>query len=587
MIGHNWEAQIREIKERTNIVDVVSGYVGLKKSGDNFTGLCPFHNEKTPSFTVNEKKGVYHCFGCGAGGDVINFLMRIKNEDFQDTVRYLAHAAGVSLTESPGDKKKDDYYSINELMANHYHQLLFSDVMGKKAFKYLTTERGLSTQTIKDYMIGYAPNGWDTAASFLRSHQVPLSAASDIGLVMKKQSGKDYYDRFRGRIMFPIKDYRARIIAFGGRMFEGEEPKYLNSPDSDIYKKGMSLYGIDIAKSHIDRAGYFIFVEGYMDTILMHQHGFKNTVATTGTAVSMYHINMVSRFSRDAVFLFDGDAAGEKAGLRTLEVIIDSAIEGRMALLPSGYDPDTLLIEQGRKAMDEIINDAQPLFEYFVKKTLTDTQNTVGGKLHAINSILTLLKKIGNSPLKQELYVQKLTELTGISELSIRDELKKTGTTAYEQPRVKPAAVNSTLLKAELILLSIIIDHPEKMHNLLGDGIINLLTNTDIIASIQQVKTLYGNGVKDIKTAVFQQDIDETKKAVFSAAMLTSLSGEDIDALYDYAVNKIKKSYYINEQRKLSKEINETRAAGRKDAPGPLLDTLLKKKKEIVASHKK
>ncbi|MCL5878607.1 MAG: DNA primase, partial [Deltaproteobacteria bacterium] len=303
-MGYTWENQIKEIKERINITDVVAGYVTLKKSGDNFVGLCPFHNEKTPSFTVNEKKGVFHCFGCGAGGDVISFLTRIRNEGFNDTVRYLANMAGVQLEESTSDKNKHTYYSINEQLANYYHNLLFSDPAGKKAFKYLTVERGLSTKTINDALVGYAPNRWDTAVSFLKTNKLPLTMAIDIGLIMKKQSGNDYFDRFRGRIMFPIKDYRGRVIAYGGRMFEGEEPKYLNSPDSDIYKKGMSLYGIDIAKPHIDKTGFALFVEGYMDVLLLHQHGFKNAVATTGTAVSLYHINTVSRYAHHIVFLF-------------------------------------------------------------------------------------------------------------------------------------------------------------------------------------------------------------------------------------------------------------------------------------------
>ena len=281
-MGYTWENQIKEIKERINIADVVAGYVTLKKSGDNFVGLCPFHNEKTPSFTVNEKKGVFHCFGCGAGGDVISFLTRIRNEGFNDTVRYLANLAGVQLEESSSDKNKHTYYSINEQLANYYHNLLFSDPAGKKAFQYLTVERGLSTKTINESLVGYAPNRWDTAVSFLKTNKLPLTMALDIGIIMKKQSGNDYFDRFRGRIMFPIKDYRGRVIAYGGRMFEGEEPKYLNSPDSDIYKKGMSLYGIDVAKPHIDKTGYALFVEGYMDVLLLHQHGFKKRCSNNG-----------------------------------------------------------------------------------------------------------------------------------------------------------------------------------------------------------------------------------------------------------------------------------------------------------------
>ncbi len=590
MVGSIWETQIREIKERISIVEVISGYVSLKKSGNNFIGLCPFHTEKTPSFTVNEKKGVYHCFGCGTGGDVIGFLMRMKSEDFADTVRHLAHRAGVSLTESAADRKKDDYYSINELVANHYHQLLFSDTQGRKAFRYLTAERGLSTQTVNDYVLGYAPNDWNTTVSFLHANKVPLPLASDVGLVMKKQASQGYYDRFRGRIMFPIRDYRSRIIAFGGRKFDGEDPKYLNSPDSDIYRKGASLYGIDIARSHVDRAGSLIFVEGYIDALVMHQNGFKNTVATTGTAVSLYHANVASRFARCAVFLFDGDEAGEKAGLRTTEVILSSDVEGRMALLPQGYDPDTLLIKQGKEAMNKIILGAVPLFEYFVKKTIAGAQGTVAGKLQAIKDILVPLQRIEQSPIKLDLYIQKLAELTGVSESSLRSGLRKANTPVHEGSPVAAARAGTPVQapsQVETVLLSILIDHPEKMYNLYSGGIINLLTSTDIIASIHYIKTLYENGAKDIKNALFQQDLDDRVKAVLSAAIVNDLSEENVHELYEYAVTKIKKAYYVNEQRRLSREIARTSAAGDRGAHNPQIDALLKKKKEIVVSHKK
>jgi DNA primase len=577
------ENQIKEIKERVNIVDIISGYVNLKKSGDNFVGLCPFHNEKTPSFTVNEKKGVFHCFGCGAGGDVISFLTRIRNEGFNDTVRYLANIAGVQLNdEKDSDKNRNNYYSINELLANYYHNLLFSDPSGKKAFKYLTVERGLSTKTINDYVIGYAPHTWDTAVSFLRAHNVPLNTAFDIGIIVKKQTGNDYFDRFRGRIMFPIKDYRGRIIAYGGRQFEGEEPKYLNSPDSDIYKKGMSLYGIDVAKSNINKTGYAIFVEGYMDVLIMHQYGFKNTVATTGTAVSLYHINTVSRFARDVVFLFDGDEAGEKAAIRTLEVMIDSDIEGKFALLPHGYDPDTFVIKYGSDAMNKLISDAGSLFEYYVKKALKDSQNNITGRLKAINTIIVLLKKIRGSPIKQELYIKKLAELSGVSESSIKDSFHAVERKSYGQNPVSAPAANKDIDRVELTLLTIIIDHPEKVHILLDDSIVDFFTNKDIAAVFKRIKDLYDSGIKDIKGFIFQQVNDEKQKAIISAAMLKDLSGEDVNVLYEYAVNKIKKSYYVTEQKRLSREIAKTKDSGNKETA----HTLLKRKKEIAVFHK-
>ncbi|MGB9734735.1 MAG: DNA primase [bacterium] len=578
----SWENQIKEIKERVNIVDIISNYVNLKKSGENFVGLCPFHNEKTPSFTVSEKKGVFHCFGCGVGGDVISFLTRIRNESFNDTIRYLANIAGVQLDETTSDKKKANYYSINELLANHYHSLLFSDPAGKKAFNYLTVERGLSTKTINDYMIGYAPNKWDQVETFLRAHNIPLSMASDIGLIVKKQNSNEYFDRFRGRIMFPIKDYRGKVIAFGGRQFDGEQPKYMNSPDSDIYKKGMTLYGIDVAKQNMDKKGFAIFVEGYMDVLLLHQHGFKNAVATTGTAVSLYHVNTVSRYTDSVVFIFDGDEAGEKAALRTLEVIIEADIDARFALLPRGYDPDTFIIKYGVDALNKLIADAQPLFDYYVKSLIKDKENSVTGRLKAINNIILLLKKIQSSPIKQELYIKRLSELTGISNLSIKKALNSRNTSQYKSITHTSSFNKGDQDKTELIVLTIIIDHPEKMHILLDEHGLDWFENKDIVAIIKRIKELNEAGIRDVKDVIFQHISDEREKAILSAAMLNDLSGENIDMLYDYTINKLKKSYYVKEQRRLSAEIEELKTSGEEEKAY----TLLKKKKEIAVFHK-
>ncbi len=581
-MGYTWDNQIKEIKERINIVDIIGGYVTLKKNGENFVGLCPFHNEKTPSFTVSEKKGVFHCFGCGAGGDVISFLTRIRNETFPDTVRHLAQIAGVRLEERDSDNNRTTYYAINEQLAGYYHSLLFSHPSGKKAFQYLTVERGLSTRTINDFMVGYAPNAWDTAVSFLKSHQIPLPMAAALGIIMKKQSGNDYFDRFRGRIMFPIRDYRERIIAFGGRSSGNDEPKYLNSPDSELYKKGTTLYGIDKARPHIIKTGYAVFVEGYMDALLLHQYGFNNTVATTGTAVSHYHAQTMARIGQGVVFLFDGDEAGEKAASRTLEVIIDSDIEGKFAVLPRGYDPDTFVIRHGSDAMKKLIEQAQPLFDYYVKRALQGAPDDITGRVKAINNVIVLLKKVQDSPIKQELYIKRLAALSGISETSIRAAFTAAAPKPYAQGPAPARAVIKDTSRVELTILTILIDQPEKVHILLDDRAVDFFTNRDIAAAVRRVKDLYESGIKDVRGCIFQQVTDENQKAVISAAMLNDLSGENIDVLYEYAVSKIKRSYYVAEQKRLSGEIAKTKSSGNNGTA----ETLLKRKKEIAIFHK-
>jgi DNA primase len=319
-----------------------------------------------------------------------------------------------------------------------------------------------------------------------------------------------------------------------------------------------------------------------MDVLLMHQHGFNNTVATTGTAVSAYHAHTVARIGQGVVFLFDGDEAGEKAASRTLEVIIDSEIEGKFAVLPRGYDPDTFVIRHGDDAMKQLIGQAQPLFDYYVKRALQGAPDDITGRVKAINNVIVLLKKLQNSPIKQELYIKRLAALSGISESSIRSAFTTAGQKPYTQGPAPARVPARDTGRVELTILTILIDQPEKVHILLNDRAVDFFTNKDIAAAVRRIKELYDNGIKDVRGCIFQQVTDEQQKAVISAAMLNNLSGENIDVLYEYAVNKIKRSYYVTEQKRLSGEIAKSKSSG----SGGAAETLLKRKKEIAVFHK-
>ncbi len=569
--------QIEEIKSRVSIVDVIGQYVSLKKKGAHFVGLCPFHNEKTPSFTVNEEKGVFHCFGCGAGGDVFTFLMKIKGADFNEVLIYLAGISGVSLVNINKNKDVPGYYEINKMSSDYFRELLLSDSEGKKALEYLKTDRKLSMQTIDDYNIGYASKSWDGLLSFLKARNASLNPAFDIGLIIKKQKTDGYYDRFRGRIMFPINDVRGHIIAFSGRTFYNEEPKYLNSPDSTIYKKGMTLYGIDVARAEASKKGFIIFVEGFLDAIVMHQYGFKNTVATAGTAVSTFHINTVSKLVRDGVFIFDGDEAGEKASIRALDIIIDSPIEGRIVRLPEGYDPDTFLQKYGKDSMDKLVNNAGSLFEFYVKKRLEQSGKNTANRLKVLDEIVSIIQKIKTYPIKQELYIKKLEELSGISGTTIKKSFKKDA--INNTRKGLPSGRNSDYIKdAELTLLAIVVEHPGIVRKLFNDGIVKMLTDPYVASSISHINTLYENGVRDIKTEFFHGQKEEKVNSVVSVAMLKELKESDIEELLEKSLKKIIKTFYVDEQKQLSIEIGKATLNGNSD----ILNELLKKKKELA-----
>ncbi|MBM2838705.1 MAG: primase [Deltaproteobacteria bacterium] len=361
MSGSIPEELIDEIKERVNITDVVSEYVSLKKVGANHKGLCPFHSEKTPSFTVNEGKQIFYCFGCGAGGNVITFLMKASGMTFPDTVTELAKRAGVTIPEASGrfapqkNDRQEALYKINDSAASFYHSLLSES---EKAKSYLK-KRGLKEETINDYKVGYGGEGWDSLYAFLSKKGLSLTLADELGLIIPKKSG-GYYDRFRGRVIFPISDIHGRVIGFGGRSIDGSEPKYLNSSESVLFKKSDSLYGITVARRWIKESDEALIVEGYMDLLSLHEAGIKNSVATLGTALTAGHLRLIKRLSSNIVTVFDADQAGVKATLRSIDLFITEGVNATVLTMPEGHDPDTFVREKGIEGFKKAIKSAMP-----------------------------------------------------------------------------------------------------------------------------------------------------------------------------------------------------------------------------------
>ena len=313
---------IQQIAERSDIVDIISGYTVLKRSGRGATGLCPFHNEKTPSFHVSPEKQVYHCFGCGAGGSVINFVMQAENLTFVDAVKFLGERAGISI---PDDNSYDDRLSkqrqrlleANKAAARFFYDVLLSDD-GKSAREYLLS-RGLSVETITKFGLGFAPESWDRLTKHLKSLGFSDYEIMDSGLVTQRQDKKSYYDRFRNRVMFPIFDVRGNVIAFGGRVMDDSKPKYLNSSDTKVFDKSSNLFALNLAKKSESKT--FVVVEGYMDVITLHQHGVTTAVASLGTALTENHARLLKRYAEEVVLCYDSDEAGRNAAKRGLEIL--------------------------------------------------------------------------------------------------------------------------------------------------------------------------------------------------------------------------------------------------------------------------
>ena len=425
MAGLIPQSFIDDLLNRTDIVDVVSSRVQMKKAGKNYTACCPFHKEKTPSFSVSPDKQFYYCFGCGAGGNALGFIMDHDNLDFPQAVEELAKAAGMEIPREesgrphkPRQPTDSPLYPLLTAAAEFYRQALKSHPQRKAAVDYLKG-RGLTGEIARDFGLGFAPPGWDNLYKHLSSDTLQQKAMIDAGLLVENAETGKRYDRFRDRVMFPIRDSRGRIIAFGGRVLGDDKPKYLNSPETPVFHKGQELYGLFEARKNNRNLDEIIVVEGYMDVIALAQQGLRNAVATLGTATSEEHMKRLFRVVPSVLFCFDGDQAGRNAAWRALEATLSSLQDGRRArflFLPEGEDPDTLVRSEGTDAFRARINQhAQPLADYFFQQLTEEADpRSLEGKAHMATLAAPLIDKVPGANLKS-LMRMRLLEITGLS----------------------------------------------------------------------------------------------------------------------------------------------------------------------------
>ena len=418
MIGDD---KISEIRERASIVEVVSDHLTLKKLGRNHIGLCPFHSEKTPSFTVNEEKGIFHCFGCGVGGNVFKFLMNHEHLTFPEAVERVAKRYGIRVdpVERPSARReeKEGLSRLNEKAANYFYKALRDHPEGARAVKYLR-QRGVEDQVARRFYLGYAPaNGQGLAQSF-QKEGVSMKDAVSLGLLSEK--GIDRYgEKFFGRLMFPIVDPSGKVVGFGGRVIGEGLPKYLNSQDTPLFHKGSQLYGLYQAKEAIRSMDRVVVVEGYLDVLALTQAGLSCVVATLGTALTPDHVRILRRYTKNVIALFDGDGAGRKAAARSFEIFLEGGLLGQGAFLPQGEDPDTFVRSKGKEALEEIIDQAIPLADFY----FTWLQGQYGGKLEGksqiaqeVSRVLTKVK----SPFEYDLLSRRAADFLGIREELLR-----------------------------------------------------------------------------------------------------------------------------------------------------------------------
>lgn len=457
---------LEEIRNRCDVVDIISEYVHLKPAGKGFKGLCPFHEEKTPSFMVSPEKQLFHCFGCGEGGNVFNFLMKYEKLSFFEAVKMLAQKSGVPLPvdeekENILHKKKERLYKLNNLVANYYRECLFRTNQGKKVINYFK-KRGISDTSVEKYKLGYAPSSWDALSNFLKKKGYYYEELIKAGLIKKSKIEGKYIDYFRDRIIFPIFNLSGKVIGFGGRVLDDSLPKYINSPETLVYNKGSNLYNLNFAKEGIRKKNCIIVVEGYTDVLITQQYGFNNIAASLGTALTAKQIGLIKRFTNAVLIAYDADSAGNMATLRSLDLLVKAGLEIKVIDLPQGYDPADFLIKKGSETFQNLVNRSLSLIDFKLKILYSKYSiKTIEGKVKVVKEILPTLSVMGDED-EVRAQTKKISEELKLSDEAIRIDLTKykKGLREFIPSFINPDSEDGNI-KAEKILIGCMLENEE------------------------------------------------------------------------------------------------------------------------------
>ncbi len=421
---------LERIRDAIDIAEIVSEHVQLTPKGRNLFGLCPFHNENSPSFSVNPDRQIYHCFGCGVGGNVFKFIQEIDRVSFVEAVKFLANRTNIPIPTSEGpshavNDAADQIYRANDLAHKYFHHMLLNDTAGEEALAYLRN-RHLSDETIERFGLGYAPANWDGLLKVAQRRGFSPQAMEQAGLVLPRQNGNGYYDRFRDRAIFPIANLSNRTIGFGARALQSDqEPKYLNSPETSVYHKGTVLYGLAQTRDAIRRRDVVIVVEGYMDLLSLVQAGIEHVVATSGTALTEEHCRSLARYAHRVVLLFDGDAAGSNAAMRGLEILLGTGVDARVVSLPSEHDPDTFVQEKGSEALLDLAEKGQSALDFYMQQIGgRHDLSSVQGKSLAIEALKPLLARPRDA-VRRDLMLREVAQQLSVDESALRQEMSQ------------------------------------------------------------------------------------------------------------------------------------------------------------------
>jgi DNA primase len=567
------------VKQQADIVRVVGEYVRLKKTGKDFSGLCPFHQEKTPSFTVSPIKQIFYCFGCGKGGDIFNFVMEMERCEFPDALRIVAEKCGISIPKpKPSSPAERTQSSVRATLVEMHREAqtffvnqLQGTAEGKLARAYLD-DRGLDKAAIDRFGIGYAPSGGDLLLRHLKGKYVEKLLAES-GLVSREQNGSRLFDRFRRRITFPIANEAGKIVAFGCRAMGDDQPKYLNSPETPIYSKSNLLYHLDRAKEALRRSDFAVLVEGYMDAIAVARAGISNVVASCGTSLAEPQIKLLGRFTKRVIVNYDPDTAGQAATERSIAILLEQDFEVRVLALPGKADPDKFIREQGADAYMKLVKESPPYVDYLIARARQMDMSTAEGKLHAVNFLLPYVQKIPNRILRSE-WATRIAQQLRLDEPVLRAALSKAAAERHNQVKTQPELVGRAAKPVERRLIRMLAE---------AEGF-----RRELAEQIQRDQLYHGLETEKIFGALIVASL--SGQAIQAAEIATALEDRDRRLLYEILFEETSEPTWDEAQscvdalrhRQAEKQLADVQRSIEANPPGTELRDLLQKKQDLM-----
>ncbi len=585
----------QQVKDAAQILDVIGECISLKKSGVNYKGLCPFHGEKTPSFMVNPERQTFHCFGCGEGGDVFTFMMMYHRMTFPEALKELAGRYHILLPEkkySPADKEKAEkrqlLFAANDLAASVYHEFLLYSPESGKARGYLK-ERGIPLEIIKEFRLGYAPESWDFLGKKIDRSKVSSSAAEEAGLLVKKEKG-GYYDRFRDRVLCPINDLTGRVVGFSGRILGDGQPKYMNSPETLVFEKNRTVYGLFQHKDNIRKEKRAVVVEGNFDLLSLAVQGIRTVVAPLGTAMTRNHVRSLRGYADEIILLFDGDSAGLKAALRAVPFFLEEQVNGRVAVLPEGHDPDTFVRKYGRDELEKNLDKALPLPEFVFDRLVEKHGMTLDGKSRILEDLRPLIETASKNPMQRSVFVSHFSDRLKLDPDQVMRGFSSSGRSQSNRP-AKSSGISikyesGHMPQKQKQLLEFLVVYPEYVQRFIENGVEDVIDHPSAREILSCLKQLSHEPQPAKPECLLDLMSDGPERAFVSRLLISSsFDGDEeddqlVEKVAEEQLSWIKRFRVENFKRELNRKIEQAQQEGDND----LLLQLIAQKTELDAS---